>query len=43
MTNVTQLLQLYGLGDVWLDQNVANEKKIIREFEIRIKDCELQT
>ena len=34
---------MYGFGDVWLDQNVANEKEFITEFEIGIKDCELQT
>ena len=34
---------MYGFGDVWLDQNVTNEKEFITEFEIRIKDCELQT
>ena len=34
---------MYGFGDVWLDQNVTNEKELITEFEIRIKDCELQT
>ena len=34
---------MYGFGDVWLDQNVTNEKELITEFEIRIKDCKLQT
>ena len=43
MTSVKQLLQMYGFGDVWLDQIVTKEKEFIREFEIRIKDCKLQT
>ena len=36
------LLQMSGVGDVWLDQSVANEKEFIKEIKIRIKDCELQ-
>ena len=43
MTSVKQLLQMYGFGDVWLDQNVTNKKEFIREFGTRIKDCKMQT
>ena len=35
-------LQMYGIGDVWLDQSAANEKELIMKIKIRIKDCELQ-
>ena len=41
-SKVKELLQIYGFGGAWLAQSVANEKEFIREFTIRIKDCELQ-
>ena len=33
---------MYGFGDIWANQNVTNRNQFLKEFDRRVKDCELQ-
>ena len=39
---VKRVLQMYGFGDIWAYQNVTNRNQFLKEFDRRVKDCELQ-